>query len=122
MKQQTHEPLPLVPALAAARNRKDATVRLDTATSTNASTALQRNSRHRRGLLEDSCDSLLARITEAEREGWTGEAEGPRVSLAASNNKLAQAATAAGRRSEAVNLGIPPNRHPSRDPARRSPP
>ncbi|MGP0024063.1 MAG: hypothetical protein ACLPKE_12005, partial [Streptosporangiaceae bacterium] len=41
------------------------------------------------------------------REGWAGEAEGLKVSLAAANNKLAQADTAAARRSEAVNLGIP---------------
>jgi hypothetical protein len=36
-------------------------------------------------------DNLLARIAEAEREGWTGEAEGLKVSLAAANAKLAQA-------------------------------
>ena len=46
-------------------------------------------------------------ITEAEREGWTGEAEGLRVSLAAANNKIAQADLAAARRAEAVHLGIP---------------
>ena len=60
--------------------------------------------RHR---LEEIRDNLLARIAEAEREGWAGEAEGLRVSLAAANNKLAQADTAAARRSEAVGLGIP---------------
>ncbi|HEY4854363.1 MAG TPA: hypothetical protein VII22_26555 [Streptosporangiaceae bacterium] len=60
--------------------------------------------RHR---LEDIRDNLLARITEAEREGWTGEAEGLRVSLAAANNKIAQADLAATRRAEAVHLGIP---------------
>ena len=57
--------------------------------------------------LEDIRDSLLARIAEAEREGRTGEAEGLKVSLAAANNKLAQADTAAARRSEATDLGIP---------------
>ncbi len=60
-----------------------------------------------RGRLADIRDNLLARIAEAEREGWTGEAQGLKVSLAAANNKLAKADTAAARRSEAVNLGIP---------------
>ncbi len=60
-----------------------------------------------RGRLADIRDNLLARIAEAEREGWTGEAEGLKVSLAAANNKLAQADTAAARRSGAVGLGIP---------------
>ena len=57
--------------------------------------------------LEDIRDNLLGRITEAEREGWTGEAEGLRVSLAAANNKIAQAHLSAARRTEAVSLGIP---------------
>ena len=35
-------------------------------------------------------DNLHARIAEAEREGWFGEAEGLRVSLAGANDKLAQ--------------------------------
>ncbi|MGH3161475.1 MAG: tyrosine-type recombinase/integrase [Streptosporangiaceae bacterium] len=60
-----------------------------------------------RGRLADIRDNLLARIAEAEREGWAGEAEGLKVSLAAANNKLAAADTAAARRSAAVNLGIP---------------
>ena len=60
--------------------------------------------RHR---LEEIRDNLLARITEAEREGWAGEAEGLRVSLAAANNKLAQADLTAARRAEHVHLGIP---------------
>ncbi len=60
--------------------------------------------RHR---LEEIRDNLLARITEAEREGWAGEAEGLKVSLAAANNKLAQADLTAARRTEAINLGIP---------------
>ena len=34
--------------------------------------------------------NLAARIAEAEREGWVGEAEGLKVSLAAAHNKLAQ--------------------------------
>jgi integrase len=59
------------------------------------------------GRLADIRDNLLARIDEAEREGWAGEAEGLRASLAAANNKLAQAGMAAARRSETVALGIP---------------
>jgi hypothetical protein len=60
--------------------------------------------RHR---LEEIRDNLLARINEAEREGWTGEAEGLKVSLDAANNKIAQADLSAARRAEAVSLGIP---------------
>ena len=48
--------------------------------------------RHR---LEEIRGNLLARITEAEREGWASEAEGLKISLAAA------------RRAEAINLGIP---------------
>lgn len=57
--------------------------------------------------LEEIRDNLLARISEAEREGWTGEAEGLKVSLDAANNKIAQADLNAARRAEAVSLGIP---------------
>ena len=35
-------------------------------------------------------DNLIARITEAEREGWLGEVEGLKVSLAGAEDKLAQ--------------------------------
>jgi len=35
-------------------------------------------------------DNLLARIAEAEREGWLGEAEGLKISLAGAQDKLAQ--------------------------------
>jgi hypothetical protein len=35
-------------------------------------------------------DNLLARIAEAEREGWLGEIEGLAVSLAGAEDKLAQ--------------------------------
>lgn len=68
---------------------------------------LLRISPAQRGRLEDIRGNLLARIAEAEREGWAGEAEGLRVSLAAANNKLAQAGLTAARRSETVDLGIP---------------
>jgi hypothetical protein len=42
--------------------------------------------RHR---LEEIRDNLQARITEAEREGWAGEAEGLKISLDAATSKLA---------------------------------
>jgi hypothetical protein len=35
-------------------------------------------------------DNLIARIAEAEREGWLGEVEGLQVSLAGAGDKLAQ--------------------------------
>ena len=35
-------------------------------------------------------DNLITRISEAHREGWPGEAEGLQVSLAATEQKLAQ--------------------------------
>jgi len=43
--------------------------------------------RHR---LVEIRDNLVARIAEAEREGWLGEVEGLRVSLAAAEDKLTQ--------------------------------
>jgi len=60
--------------------------------------------RHR---LENIRDNLLTSITEAVREGWTGEAEGLKVSLNAANSKLAQADLTEARRAEHVHLGIP---------------
>ena len=60
--------------------------------------------RHR---LEEIRANIHARIAEAEREGWVGEAEELKVSLDAATSKLAQADTAATRRAEAVHLGIP---------------
>ena len=35
-------------------------------------------------------DNLIARIAEAEREGWLGEIEGLKISLAGASDKLAQ--------------------------------
>ena len=35
-------------------------------------------------------DNLIARIAEAEGEGWLGEVEGLRISLAGANDKLTQ--------------------------------
>jgi integrase len=57
--------------------------------------------------LQSIRDSLTARITEAEREGWTGEAEGLRVSLTAAEAKLAPADGLIARRAAAVTLGMP---------------
>jgi hypothetical protein len=51
-------------------------------------------------------DNLIARIAEAEREGWHGEAEGLKISLAGARDKLAQI----DRRSNPaapVNVGMP---------------
>jgi len=50
-------------------------------------------------------DNLIARIAEAEREGWLGEIEGLKVSLAGADDKLAQIDRRA--RSQPVDLGIP---------------
>lgn len=52
-------------------------------------------------------DNLTMRIAEAEREGWTGEAEGLKVSLTAADAKLAEADALIARRSAAVSLGMP---------------
>jgi integrase len=57
--------------------------------------------------LIDIRDNLVARIAEAEREGWVGEAEGLRVSLAAAKDKLAEVNSAIQRRNTAVELGMP---------------
>lgn len=35
-------------------------------------------------------DNLTDRIAEAEREGWLGEVEGLKISLAGANDKIAQ--------------------------------
>ncbi|MEV0714859.1 tyrosine-type recombinase/integrase [Asanoa sp. NPDC050611] len=56
--------------------------------------------------LTEICDNLIARIEEAVREGWRGEAEGLRVSLAAADEKLAQL-EARTQRASVTNLGIP---------------
>ena len=60
-----------------------------------------------RGRLVEIRDNLLARIIEAEREGWLGELEGLEVSLAGAQDKLAQLDAEQARRSTAVELGIP---------------
>jgi len=57
--------------------------------------------------LEEIRDNLRDRIAEAEREGWAGEAEGLKVSLAAATSKLAQADATTARRAQHAHLGIP---------------
>jgi hypothetical protein len=56
---------------------------------------------------------LIARITEAEREGWLGEVEGLRVSLAGAEDKLAQIDRRP-RHSATVDLGLPAARNEER--------
>jgi hypothetical protein len=51
-------------------------------------------------------DNLTARIAEAEREGWLGEAEGLKISLAGAEEKLAQIDRRA-RPAATVALGMP---------------
>ena len=60
-----------------------------------------------RSRLEEIRDNLHDRIAEAEREGWYGEVEGLKVSLAGTQDKLAQIETALRRQSQAVQLGMP---------------
>jgi integrase len=57
--------------------------------------------------LVDIRDNLVARVEEALRERWIGEAEGLKVSLAAANAKLAQLDGLTARRNAAVSLGMP---------------
>jgi len=52
-------------------------------------------------------DNLAARIAEAEREGWLGEMEGLKISLAGAEDKLAQITR---RASSTADLGIPATR------------
>ena len=40
--------------------------------------------------IADIRDNLIARIAEADREGWLGEVEGLKISLAGARDKLAQ--------------------------------
>ncbi|KMO96061.1 hypothetical protein ACS04_20475 [Streptomyces roseus] len=58
-----------------------------------------------RGRLVEIRDNLLDRIAEAEREGWLGEIEGLRVSLAGAESKIGQIDSAAS--GGPVLLGLP---------------
>ena len=59
-----------------------------------------------RARMEGIRDNLTARIAEAEREGWAGEADGLKISLGAAHHKLAQLDQLA-RRAATVHLGMP---------------
>jgi hypothetical protein len=58
-----------------------------------------------RARIVDIRDYIIARIAEAEREGWLGEVEGLQISLAGANDKLAQIDRRAPR---TVDLPVPP--------------
>jgi len=62
-------------------------------------------------------DNLLARVDEAEREGWLGEVDGLRVSLAGAEDKLAQIDERVARSSQ-THLGVPTLRTRGDDPTR----
>lgn len=51
--------------------------------------------------------NLAARIAEAEREGWRGETEGFKVSLAAADAKPARLDVFTVRRASATHLSMP---------------
>jgi integrase len=59
-----------------------------------------------RDRLTDIRDNLTARIAEAEREGWLGEVEGLKISLAGAEDKLAQIERRTPNQ-HTVHLGIP---------------
>ncbi|MEV6949085.1 hypothetical protein AB0N07_45705 [Streptomyces sp. NPDC051172] len=59
-----------------------------------------------RARLAEIRDNLLARILEAEREGWLGEMEGLEISLAGAQDKLAQL-DAEKTRQRTIDLGMP---------------
>jgi hypothetical protein len=60
-----------------------------------------------RARLVDIRENLIARIAEAEREGWLGEVEGLKVSLAGAEDKLAQINATLQRQANAIQLGMP---------------
>jgi hypothetical protein len=57
--------------------------------------------------LADIRDNLITRIAEAHREGWAGDTEGLQLSLAATDQKLAQMDQITARRRAIVHLGMP---------------
>ncbi|MGW4688551.1 tyrosine-type recombinase/integrase [Streptomyces sp. NPDC004244] len=69
--------------------------------------AMLRVDPHERPRLDEIRANLIARIAEAEREGWLGEVDGLSVSLAAAEDKLAQLDAEVARRSTVVHLGLP---------------
>jgi len=66
-----------------------------------------RPSSDQRGRLEEIRANLHDRIAEAGREGWLGEIEGLKVSLAGTEDKLAQIDASLQRREQSVHLGMP---------------
>ena len=60
-----------------------------------------------RDRLEEIRANLHDRIAEAEREGWLGEVEGLKVSLAGAEDKIAQVTATLQRKANAVQLGMP---------------
>jgi hypothetical protein len=56
--------------------------------------------------LEEIRDNIIARLAEAEREGWLGEVEKQRIYLAAAEDKLVQLDERA-RRATTIHLGMP---------------
>ncbi|MFF1481420.1 hypothetical protein ACFVYD_28375 [Streptomyces sp. NPDC058301] len=69
--------------------------------------AMLRVDPHERPRLDEIRVNLIARIAEAEHEGWLGEVDGLSVSLAAAEDKLAQLDAEAARRSTVVHLSLP---------------
>jgi hypothetical protein len=65
--------------------------------------------------IEEIRDNLIARIAEAEREGWLGEVEGLRTGLAGANDKFAQVDALAKR-----TVDRRPARHAGLRPVRRN--
>ena len=59
-----------------------------------------------RARLEEIRANLRDRIAEAEREGWLGEVEGLKVSLAGTEDKLTQITASLQRKANAIQLGI----------------
>jgi hypothetical protein len=66
-----------------------------------------------RDRLAEIRDNLISRIAEAEREGWLGEVEGLKVSLAGAEDKLAQIDR---RTPSLVDLGMPTVKPAQNDP------
>ncbi|WP_067479811.1 hypothetical protein [Nocardia amamiensis] len=60
-----------------------------------------------RARLVEIRDNLIDRIAEAEREGWLGEVEGLKISLAGAEDKLTQLDRRTRTTTAPVDLGIP---------------
>ncbi|HME74264.1 MAG TPA: integrase [Mycobacterium sp.] len=65
-----------------------------------------------RSRIAEVSDNLVSRIDEARREGWLGEVEGLKISLAAARGKLAQLDELTSRPA-AVQLGMPSTKRAS---------